>query len=543
MAKELTPEFELVDDSTEKQPFFAPTSTDLITTLVARYDAERAQIEAVSSFMHDGARAGALRHFGQIDDREGRYTSRGINLSDFDLSTAIASLNAAYWCEAIKLTDVLECMPQARRKEWNDSIHKHQTPAFDEDTVRSTLQSMLLQRETFFAERVDGIFRALSGTHVTNCPEGFGRRMIIANVFDELGYANSNPSGVIHDLRVVIAKFMGRDAERASATGPVLRAARKIPGTWLSLDGGALRIRAFKVGTAHLEVHPSLAWRLNQVLAHLYPHAIPSNFRKKPRKEPKDFRFYGRALPFRVVEALESFSPWRRMVQNSFPERAMEVEGVYHLRNLPGANKDLLKEIDAVMAMIGGTVERPGFWRFEYDPSEVVREIMCSGTVPDEKSQQFYPTQLRLAKLAAELCSIGEEDDCLEPSAGTGGLADMMPRERTTCIELGATQHAVLVAKGHNAIKADFLQWAQTCTKRFDRVLMNPPFSEGRWQLHTQAAAELVAADGRLVAILPATARGQNELLPGFECTWHGPYQDEFIGTSVSVVILVADRI
>lgn len=542
MAKDLIPEFELIDESAQEQQSFVPASSDVITTLVARYNAERAQVETITSFLHEGARAGVLRHFGQFSDRDGIYSSRGINLADFDLKTAIASLNSSYWQEAIRLTDVLECMPQARRKQWTDSILKLETPEFSEETVRSTLQSMMLQREQFFAERVDGLFRSLSGTHVTNCPEGFGRRMIISKAFDEHGYVNCGASGVVNDLRVVIAKFMGRDAPRANATGPVMKAAREETGKWLTVDGGALRLRAFKAGTVHLEVHPSMAYRLNQTLAFLHPNAIPSNFRKKPVKQPKDFRFFGRPLPFRVVEALEGFRQFRRLVANSFPERYEDEPGVYVLNNLSLAGKDLIKEIDAVMFMIGGTVVRPGFWRFEYDPRAVVKEIMCSGMVPDEKSQQFYPTQKRLAQLAAELCQIGDEDECLEPSAGTGGLADEMPRERTTCIELGETQFAVLKAKGYNAIQGDFLKWAQSCAKRFDRVLMNPPFSEGRWQLHTKAAADLVAESGRLVAILPASARGQDDLLPGFTCTWHGPYHDEFIGTGVSVVILVADR-
>jgi len=30
--------------------------------------------------------------------------------------------------------------------------------------------------------------------------------------------------------------------------------------------------------------------------------------------------------------------------------------------------------------------------------------------------------------------------------------------------------------------------------------------------------------------------------LPGFECEFHGPYDNEFAGTGVSVVILVANK-
>ena len=68
---------------------------------------------------------------------------------------------------------------------------------------------------------------------------------------------------------------------------------------------------------------------------------------------------------------------------------------------------------------------------------------------------------------------------------------------------------------------------------------MNPPFSGGRALLHMQAAASLLAPAGRLVAVLPASMRGSKPLA-ALDQTWHGPYDNEFAGTSVSVVILVA---
>jgi hypothetical protein len=74
-------------------------------------------------------------------------------------------------------------------------------------------------------------------------------------------------------------------------------------------------------------------------------------------------------------------------------------------------------------------------------------------------------------------------------------------------------------------------------------VVMNPPFSDGRWQAHITAAAVVVAPGGRLVAIVPASAKGK-DVLPAYmgAITWHGPFDNEFSGTSVSVAVLVANR-
>ncbi|MEB7886055.1 class I SAM-dependent methyltransferase [Serratia fonticola] len=99
----------------------------------------------------------------------------------------------------------------------------------------------------------------------------------------------------------------------------------------------------------------------------------------------------------------------------------------------------------------------------------------------------------------------------------------------------------VLEAKGLTVERADFIKWAETTDKRFDKVVMNPPFSEGRAKAHLVAAANLVKPGGRVVAILPASMR-KKSFLPGWTCSWSGLISNEFDGTSVSVVMLKADR-
>jgi 16S rRNA G1207 methylase RsmC len=92
--------------------------------------------------------------------------------------------------------------------------------------------------------------------------------------------------------------------------------------------------------------------------------------------------------------------------------------------------------------------------------------------------------------------------------------------------------------------EADFIKWAddaQRQGRRWDRIVMNPPFSDGRAQAHIEAAAQLLAPGGRLVAVLPAGVRGK-EVLPGLRHEWSGPHHNAFAGTSVSVAILVATR-
>ena len=533
----------------EIEPFFAPMSADLVDSLIGQYNAARGNVEALAAAVRAGQNASVLHYFVEGNVKEQRHSMPTTVDALFRVEGAIAQLNADFWSRALRLTDVMDYMPQARRDEWHEQIrnpegrqaNKHTgekdmpaLPEFEEATVRSTLAGLLHNRAQFLAERVDGIFRALSRAHVTNQPQGFGKRMIIANVF---GYQTH---GHINDLRCVIAKFMGRDEPKHGATDPVIKAARRQNGEWMPVDGGALRIRVYGgVGTAHLEVHPDMAWRLNAILASLYPLAIPAEFRTKPKRQKKlkDFELFDRPLPFAVVQLLAEMREVRERIEPAWPER---YRAVPNAREFGYGEKDkaAVAEAEKVLMAIGA-VKAGRHWQFDYDPTEVLDQVVCSGCIPDHKSHQFYPTPESVAALAVELAQIGPEHTCLEPSAGQGGLADMMLSTRTTCVEISDLHCQILKAKGYATVQADFLKF--TSDKPFDRICMNPPFSEGRWQAHLQHAASMLAADGRLVAILPASAKGK-PVLEGFDLQWSAIMENQFAGTSVDVVILAAQR-
>lgn len=542
-AHEIT-EVEIVEDAAA---FFAPADTDMVDGLIGQYRHSRREIAEVAAFVASRLDGGAIDYFleGNRDENAGRHALAASARKLFDEAGAVRALNSAYWSKALALTDVLDAMPQARRTEWHEQISSHKCPDFEEATVRDTLATLLAMRTQFLAERVDGIFRALSGEHVTNAPDGFGRRMIIARMFNEWSSPDSQRAGYINDLRCVIAKFMGRDEPRHTATDPVLRAARHRVGEWISVDGGALRIRAYKIGTAHLEVHPDMAWRLNCVLAQIHPRAIPAQFRQKPKKRLREFDLLKRPIPFRVIEALagmteasEPIPEAERTHWRSPTVRPVKMSRAIH-KSIP---REVREEAERVLAAIGGVKQAGGHWLFDYEPAPVLSEIVVSGCIPDQRAHQFYPTPRAMAERLVELAYIGPDHAVLEPSAGMGGLADLLPMERTLCIEVAELHAKVLRAKGFTVEAIDFLT-LDAHAHRFARIVMNPPFSDGRWQAHVQHAAGMLAPGGRLAAILPSSARERLAgLLPGLHVECHGRFDNAFPGVSVSVVMMTAAK-
>lgn len=384
----------------------------------------------------------------------------------------------------------------------------------------------------FLSERVDGLFRILSGEHVTNSPAGFGKRMIIANVLNEYASERYRTAGHINDLRAIIAKFTGRGEPDYRASTTLIKALQGRWGEWVSVDGGAMRIRLYKKGTAHMEINPDIAYRLNQILAHLYPSAIPAEFRRKPvkaAKKLKEFEMMDRPLPFAVLNLLDASRPRRG-------GKSVHLTGLYGKE----IGKDVIAEAGRVLESIGGCCIRNDEYTFDYDPSEAIEEILISGCIPDKVSHQFFHTPQNIAEDAIEMAEIEQYHDCLEPSAGQGSLAVLMPIEKTVCIEISKLHCGILKAKGLRVIEGDF-DWHWSQIGKFDRIVMNPPYSAGRWQHHTKTAIGILKKDGIIVAILPASAKNSFSH-PDIDIEWSREYKNEFSGTSVSVVIMKGIR-
>ena len=216
--------------------FFAPVDTSLIGALLTTHKRIEASICSVDNFMRsDECRSALGFYLAACREDQGRIGLKVDGLMQKD--KALAALHADYWDKALRLTDVLECMPQKRRDEWYELIRSHATPPFEDEAVYLTLQDMLNSRECFLAERVEGIFRALSGEHVTNSPAAFGKRMIIY-VMTGYGTTNYTNEGHITDLRKIIARFMGRDEPSGfGVTTRVIQAAMAQTGEWLAIDG------------------------------------------------------------------------------------------------------------------------------------------------------------------------------------------------------------------------------------------------------------------------------------------------------------------
>lgn len=183
--------------------------------------------------------------------------------------------------------------------------------------------------------------------------------------------------------------------------------------------------------------------------------------------------------------------------------------GTYHLPE-GHLERPLYEACDKVLRALGGKWDRKARGhRFGADQRQALDDALADGVAVDQKRtlEQFFTPAL-IAEQVVFAAQIGAGDDVLEPSAGGGALIEAVakacPGALITAVELDPALYSALHAKWSlraTIIAADFLAMP-TGDKRFDRVVMNPPFGRGADMAHVRRALHLTRPGGIVAAIM-----------------------------------------
>ena len=125
---------------------------------------------------------------------------------------------------------------------------------------------------------------------------------------------------------------------------------------------------------------------------------------------------------------------------------------------------------------------------------------------------KFYPTPPSLIDKMLDGIDFKQIDTILEPSAGTGNICDAVNKKwkyarniythkeeeyrgDIDCIEYDNDLRGVLKEKKYRVVHDDFLTYRSM--KKYDLIIMNPPFSEG--DKHLMKAIDLQETYGGMV--------------------------------------------
>lgn len=168
-------------------------------------------------------------------------------------------------------------------------------------------------------------------------------------------------------------------------------------------------------------------------------------------------------------------------------------------------DRKLYTDTNKVLESLGGKWNKKSKAHlFDGDAADLVDQVILTGTYSSAKSDcDFFETSLKLSLHLIDLAALKPEMTVLEPSAGHGAIADEVSAKgcHVTCIELFDKNYEVLKATGHKVWNVDFLTQTVLDEQKFDRVIMNPPFSKRRDIHHILHAFKYLKTGGKLVAV------------------------------------------
>ncbi len=167
-------------------------------------------------------------------------------------------------------------------------------------------------------------------------------------------------------------------------------------------------------------------------------------------------------------------------------------------------------------AQVGRVLEAAGgYWSggrvqahvFPGEAAEALAGILTAGRVTSAKqAQQWYATPAGVVDELIAAAELTPGLEVLEPSAGAGAIALAVSRRGclVDCIELDRDRAAALQAAGmaRTVRCADFL--ACPPEARYDRVVMNPPFTGNADTRHVEHALRYLRPGGVLAAVMAA---------------------------------------
>jgi protein-L-isoaspartate O-methyltransferase len=203
--------------------------------------------------------------------------------------------------------------------------------------------------------------------------------------------------------------------------------------------------------------------------------------------------------------------------------RAATTDGnLLHLTG-PRMTPRLYQRVNEVIEGVGGRWDKQtGAHVFPSDAAEAIAPVLASGHVTTlrevRQASQYFPTPPAIVARLVDLAELKPGMEVLEPSAGRGAIATALAERGAVvdCVEREAEHAAALEQTGvaRAVTVADFL--AVPAAPKYDRVVMNPPFTKGADVQHVTHALRFLKPDGLLVAVMSQAVTWQGKEVAKF---------------------------
>ncbi|MFJ3229893.1 hypothetical protein [Streptomyces sp. NPDC086787] len=184
--------------------------------------------------------------------------------------------------------------------------------------------------------------------------------------------------------------------------------------------------------------------------------------------------------------------------------RAATVDGPA-LRLNGQLDRKLYERVNLALHAVGGVWHRyKKAHIFTIDAADAIAGLLSTGEVITDVDRGYFPTPKPTVERLLDLAELEPGCEVLEPSAGRGAIAEAVAARGAIvdCVELDAARAEHIRTGGYarQVTTADF--FAVPVERRYQRVVMNPPFAGRQDIRHVERALRFVQPGGLLVAIM-----------------------------------------
>jgi len=176
-------------------------------------------------------------------------------------------------------------------------------------------------------------------------------------------------------------------------------------------------------------------------------------------------------------------------------------------------DRNLYVKVNKVLESIGGAWNRKSkahVFDMSIEVGDLLDDLINTGEYTDKKKEfQFFETPEGLAKELVDWADIEDYHICLEPSGGKGRIVDAILKKskHINLVELESENYEYLCTKYVGKLNIWNKDFLKICDEKdfpqmYDRIIMNPPFSNGQDVNHIFQAWDLLAKGGILVSVV-----------------------------------------
>ncbi len=217
------------------------------------------------------------------------YNDRTISSLDvfYKLEDALINIDCLFWTdmlESVKIRDYMDYTSYKDMLSMFRTRNKDKNIPFDTEHVIGFLETLLMNKDTIFASKIEGLLLSLDKGYKSNQGNHLSAVLVLnAPSYDRsLGYEKVD---IFKDLRYSIRQIYKLPLDVSDTQDLIYQA--KGDEDWCSIDHDLIRMKSFKNGNVHIHLSDIVYEKINDILYILNKNILEYDTSKVKRKTYK----------------------------------------------------------------------------------------------------------------------------------------------------------------------------------------------------------------------------------------------------------------